>query len=296
MRTISPLRYPGGKSCLYNLLTRTLSTNGLERGHYAEPYAGGAGLALALLVNGHVSDIHINDLDPAIWSIWDSILNHTDEFLSLIQKTPITIQSWHRQKSIYQKCDQNNPLALGFAAFFLNRTNRSGIIGSGGVIGGVSQTGEYLIDCRFNKDGLSKRISRIAKYRELIHLSKLDALDFMKHCRKVLPRNSLLCIDPPYFAKGASLYTNSYKPSDHASVALEILKLDSAKKRDQRLNYIVTYDNVEQIRELYASRRQYTFNLNYSAQVKRIGTELLIASRDMVVPTDVVKHELKAVA
>lgn len=118
MRTISPLRYPGGKSCLYTLLTRILSTNRLERGHYAEPYAGGAGLALALLLNGHVSDIHINDLDPAIWSIWNSILYETDEFLELIDKTPISIKSWHKQKSIYQNCNINDPLALGFAAFF----------------------------------------------------------------------------------------------------------------------------------------------------------------------------------
>lgn len=296
MRTISPLRYPGGKSCLYPLLTRILSTNGLERGHYAEPYAGGAGLALSLLVNGHVSDIHINDLDPAIWSIWHSIIFDTDSFLDLMNKTPISIQSWREQKVIYQNCDASDPLSLGFAAFFLNRTNRSGIIGSGGVLGGFNQVGKYLIDCRFNKSGLSKRISRIAKYRDLIHLSKLDAVDFMKHCRKSLPKNSLLCVDPPYFAKGASLYANSYKPSDHSLVASEILKLDCAKSSDRRLKYIVTYDNIEQIRELYLSRKQYTFNLNYSAQVKRIGTELLIASKDIIIPTDVVKHELKAVA
>jgi DNA adenine methylase len=220
----------------------------------------------------------------------------TDAFLELMEKTPISIRSWRDQKSIYQNCDISEPLALGFAAFFLNRTNRSGIIGSGGVIGGLSQNGNYLIDCRFNKDGLSKRIKRIAKYRDLIHLSNLDAVDFMKYCKEILPKNSLLCVDPPYFAKGASLYANSYKPSDHALVATEILKLDAEKISSKRLKYIVTYDNVEQIRELYASRRQYTFNLNYSAQVKRIGTELLIASQDISIPTDVEKHELKAVA
>lgn len=296
MRTISPLRYPGGKSCLYPLLTRILSTNNLERGHYAEPYAGGAGLALALLVNGHVSDIHINDLDPAIWSIWNSIIFETEAFLDLMQKTPITVDTWREQKSIYQDCDVKNSLALGFAAFFLNRTNRSGIIGSGGVLGGFNQIGNYLIDCRFNKVGLSKRISRIAKYRDLIHLSNLDAVEFMKHCKETLPANSLLCIDPPYFAKGASLYANSYQPSDHDFVASEILKLDSSNLINCRMKYIVTYDNVEQIKTLYRSRKQYTFNLNYSAQVKRIGTELLVASKGITIPTNVRSHELKAVA
>ena len=77
-RGASPLRYPGGKTSMLSLAATILRDNGLERGHYAEPYAGGCGLALSLLYGGHVADIHINDIDPAVWAFWHSVLNRTD--------------------------------------------------------------------------------------------------------------------------------------------------------------------------------------------------------------------------
>lgn len=289
-RAISPLRYPGGKSCLFDVTTELIRINKLDRCHYAEPYAGGCGLALALLVNGHVSDIHINDLDPSIWAIWNSILNDTDAFLKLMKRTPITIKEWHRQREIYRRHDCRNPLKLGFSAFFLNRTNRSGIIGTGGVIGGLKQDGNYLIDCRFNKEGLEKRIKRIAKYRDLIHLTRMDALDFLEHCSTNLPANSFLCIDPPYYAKGASLYANSYKPIDHIAVAERVLRGDTENKSAK--NYIVTYDDVDAIRRLYRSRRQFGFDVQYSLQAKRLGTELMIVSKGLKVPASIRKRRV----
>jgi len=283
-RAVSPLRYPGGKACLYDLMAQVLKLNDLDRGHYAEPYAGGAGLALALLVNGHVSDIHINDLDPAIWAIWYNILNDTDRFIKRMWATPVDIDNWHKQKDIYKKTNASHPLELGFAAFFLNRTNRSGIIGSGGVIGGKKQTGKYLVDCRFNKQGLERRIRRIAKYKELISLTCMDAIEFIDMCKIELPERSLLCIDPPYFAKGASLYANSYAPKDHAILAKKILSVDKFNQISGTQKFILTYDNVEDIRKLYNERNQYTFDLNYSVQTKRLGTELLVASKGMKLP------------
>src|SRR5580658_3869341 len=125
----SPLRYPGGKTCMLGPVSRILRGNKLERGHYAEPYAGGCGLALSLLFSGFVSDIHINDIDRAIWAFWHSVLNETDEFIRLMEKTPVNIKEWKRQRRIIQSSETiDDPMKLGFAAFFLNRTNRSGII------------------------------------------------------------------------------------------------------------------------------------------------------------------------
>ena len=159
-RAHSPLRYPGGKSCLYSLVCDFLRRNKLQRGHYAEPYAGGASLALSLLFNGQVSDIHLNDVDRGIWSFWDSVLNHTEDLCALIESTAITVEEWHRQRETYRSRNISEGLVLGFATFFLNRTNRSGIIGTGGIIGGLGQKGEYKIDCRFNREELIRRIRR----------------------------------------------------------------------------------------------------------------------------------------
>ena len=164
-RTASPLRYPGGKSRLLELAALILRLNDLERGHYGEPYAGGCGLALSLLYGGYVADIHINDIDPAIWAFWYSVLFETKTLVSLVQTTPVTVEEWHKQREVYFAQNDADPLTLGFSAFFLNRTNRSGVIKEGGIIGGLDQTGEYKIDCRFNRDDLSRRIERVSKYR-----------------------------------------------------------------------------------------------------------------------------------
>ena len=278
-RSTSPLRYPGGKSCLYPLVSKILKENRLERRHYAEPFAGGCGLALLLLFEGHVSDIHINDVDPSIWAFWKSVLDHPQELIYLIRKTPVTIAEWCAQREIHLSMDEDDPVALGFATFFLNRTNRSGIIKAAGAIGGQDQSGPYKIDCRFNREELEKRVKRIAKYRSLIHLSRRDALAFIKETSTSLPNTTFYCIDPPYFSKGQSLYTSFYDPEDHAILANKILSLDNP--------WVVTYDNAPAISKLYKTRRQYEFDINYSVETKRLGTELLIAAKGLRLPADI---------
>lgn len=283
-RAHSPLRYPGGKSCLYPLVSAILQENGLKRGHYAEPYAGGSSLALALLMAGQVSDIHLNDVDRGIWSFWKSVLDETDAFVELVQTAILTVDEWRRQREIYKAADTADTLALGFATFFLNRTNRSGIIGSGGVIGGLAQEGNYKIDCRFNRIELVRRIDRIRKYRSRIHLYDQDAILFLTQTASALPRRTFLAIDPPYFVKGSSLYTSFYSPSDHAAVADAVLSLDRA--------WVLTYDAAAEIRRLYRDRRQYEFDIDYTVQTKRKGSELLIASKGLRVPDELRERQV----
>jgi DNA adenine methylase len=283
-RSASPLRYPGGKSCLYELTSIILRLNRLERGHYAEPYAGGSGLALTLLFEGHASEIHLNDLDRSIWAFWNSVLTETDALVEKIMDTPVTIEEWHQQRNIYLNPNTHDDLSVGFSTFFLNRTNRSGIIKGAGVIGGLEQTGDYKIDCRFNREDLSRRIRRIEKYKARIHLSQLDALEFMKTMDATLPDRSLFCIDPPYFNKGSSLYTSFYQPDDHRAVSEAVLELERP--------WILTYDNTPEISQLYKARRQFGFDVNYSVQTKRVGTELLVASKGLKLPTEIRDRQL----
>ncbi|XAP77921.1 DNA adenine methylase [Citromicrobium bathyomarinum] len=278
-RSNSPLRYPGGKTCLYDLTAQILRLNKLERGHYAEPYAGGAGLALTLLFEGHVSDIHLNDVDRSVWAFWDAVINRTDDLIELVRSTPVDMDQWHRQRAIYLNDQDYDDLTVGFSMFFLNRTNRSGIVKGAGVIGGLQQRGNYKIDCRFNRDELARRIERIGKYRSRIHLHRLDALDFMNLLDRRLPPRALFCIDPPYFNKGSSLYTSFYNQEDHAAVSQAVLGLNRP--------WILTYDNTPEISHLYRARRQFSFDVNYSVQTKRVGTELLVASKGLKMPVEV---------
>ncbi len=272
----SPLRYPGGKTPLLGVISSIIRLNKLQYGHYAEPYAGGCGLALGLLYGGYVSDIHINDIDQGIGAFWHVVLNQTDEFIDLMHRTPITVDEWRRRREMQRNQSGLSELEIAFTTFFLNRTNRSGIIKNAGVIGGLSQSGRYSVDCRFTKGELERRIRRIRKYRDHIHLHRKDALNFIKHVECNLPERTFLCIDPPYFNKGATLYTSFYDPEDHAEVAKEVLRLDRP--------WIITYDRCAEINALYASRRQFEISLNYSAQVKRVGSELLIASKGLKMP------------
>lgn len=275
-RSFSPLRYPGGKTGLYDLVGTILRINGLDRRPYAEPFAGGGGLALGLLYGGHVSEIHLNDIDPSIWAFWDSVLNHTAEFVEKILSADVTVEEWRRQREIYLAEDLARPLDLGFAAFFLNRTNRSGIIKGAGVIGGLEQSGNYKIDCRFNREDLARRVARIAKYRRRIHLTRMDALDFLAQADETLPRQTLLCIDPPYFNKGSSLYTSFYRAADHEALSRCILALHRP--------WIVTYDEAPEVCALYRSRPLHRVQVTYSVQTKRVAGEVLIPSPGLLVP------------
>lgn len=261
----SPLRYPGGKNQMYSSVLNILMKNNLQGCHYIEPFAGGAGIAIHLLLNGVVNEITINDYDIAIYSFWDSIIHQTDAFISLLEKTPITINEWYRQKNIFINNDKFTALELGFATFFLNRTNRSGIL-KAGPIGGFSQKGNYKIDCRFNKLKLISLIRDIAEKRNHINIYNLDAKELIGNFNG---DQSFFFIDPPYFKKGKKLYTNFFEPEDHKDLAQVI----ETTLRD--IPWIVTYDYCQEIKEIYSKRIVNTISLNYSLQEKKKAKEFM---------------------
>ena len=270
------MRYPGGKSAFYELIVAILGANGLGRRQYAEPFAGGCGLALTLLYENAVSDIHVNDVDRGVVCFWRSALQHSADLVALIRSTPLTVEEWEAQREVYRDQDDGDPVSLGFVTFFLNRTNRSGIVKGAGVIGGLAQRGNYKIGCRFNRDDLVERVRRVAKYRDRIHLSGLDALDFIRKLDGE-ERKTFLFVEPPYFAKGSSLYTNYYASEDHRRLATALLGIKQP--------WVLTYDDVREIRKLYGTRRQYAVRVQYSVQTKRSGSELLVPSKGLRIPS-----------
>lgn len=277
-RNQSPLRYPGGKSCLTPFITGLAQRNEVQGGNYIELYAGGAGAALNLLYNGVFNRIHINDYDYSIYSFWYAILNDTDKFIQLIENTPINLDEWHRQKAIFSEGRHNEPLLLGFATFYLNRTNRSGIIFKAGPIGGYEQRGNYLIDVRFNKRGLIDRIKKVASFATQIHLTNDDATEIIKDIDQIHNdlESSFLYLDPPYYCKGKHLYLNNYGNEGHQSLATEMLQVN------ENLKWLISYDNVPEIIRMYPHKNLATFNLNYTLQEKRFGSELLIFSDNLI--------------
>jgi len=271
----SPLRYPGGKAKLFPYFAELIRCNKLFGASYCEPYAGGAGLAIKLLTNGFVERVSINDIDQSIYAFWISVLFNTEKFCRLLERTPIDIDQWHRQQEIWETTDLDNPLALGFSAFFLNRTNRSGIIEGAGPIGGYAQKGIWKIDARLAKQKQIENIRALSRYSSQIEVTNVDAFDYLQ--RAFTLENALLYLDPPYFVKGRKLYKNFYGPADHIEIANEL-------KRKRRSKWVVSYDDVPEIRSAYAPFSATTYLLNYSAGEKSVGAEVIFLSDALTAP------------
>lgn len=275
----SPLRYPGGKGKIAKFMKQFVKENFGKLPVYVEPYAGGSELALTLLIEGYVKEVWINDKDNGIYCFWDSILNHTEKFVQKIKETKINISTWKEQKNIYKNQDNYTKLEIGFATFYLNRCNFSGVI-KGGPIGGINQTGKWKLDARFNKEDLIKRINKISEYKDNIMLYNQDTLELLKEHEQIF-RKFLLYLDPPYFDKGDQLYTNHYKSDDHKKIAEYVRKLKG--------KWIVSYDNVPEIVDLYKFVKKDNirkFNISYSAAEgkNKKGSEIMFFASESIIP------------
>jgi DNA adenine methylase len=264
----TPLRYPGGKGKMAAYVKSLIKQNKLLDGEYVEPYAGGAAIALELLFHEYVSLIHINDISRPVHAFWSSVLNNTEQLCRRIRDTELTIKARDNQKIIFANQDDFDEIDVGFAAFFLNRVNRSGIL-NGGVIGGRDQTGPWKIDARYNHEELIFRIEAIAKMRRRIELSHMDAVEFMRCNTSRWPAKTLIYLDPPYYEKGRELYYDFYNHSDHAEVGKFV-----AGNLTERF-WIVSYDDAPVIRDFYKGYRWRTYKIGYSARERREGSEIM---------------------
>lgn len=275
MNRFSPLRYPGGKGKLAAYLSEIITLNGIQGASYVEPFAGGAAVALELLFSELVSEIHINDMDPCVYAFWTSVVHDNAALVDLVLNTPVTVESWLAAREVKRAPELHSTLELGFATFFLSRTNRSGII-NGGVIGGLDQSGKWKIDCRFNKEELISRLRRIGFFKSRITVHCEDGGKLVSLLGRSIGSRSLFYIDPPYYVKGASLYRNHFHHEDH--VALR----DVVARLEQR--WVVSYDDVDEIRQMYSSFEMEGFGIDYTARSYARGSEVMIFSSNLVRP------------
>jgi DNA adenine methylase len=278
MKLVSPLRYPGGKAGLTPFLTDVLDLNDLRGVDYYEPYAGGAGAALGLLGDNVVNKVSINDSDYRIYAFWSTILNEPNWFAERIMAAQLNLAEWHHCREICLD-PTNRPLReVGFASFYLNRCNRSGVINAG-PIGGYEQQGEWRLGVRFTKSVLAERVFQISRFRDRIFVSNLDAIAFLK---RVLPRGkprtrTFVYLDPPYVINGQRLYQNAYQKKGHASIANHMC-------RQKLLPWVMSYDNSEVVACLYSSEQIALMPIHYSLQDKRSANELVIAPHRLRLP------------
>ena len=273
----SPLRYPGGKGKLAPFIGMLIEEYGHKGGTYIEPFAGGAGVAMELLEKGIVSQVVINDLDKGIYSFWRAILTDTERFIKEIENVPLTMEEWHKQHDICMNNNSKYSFELGFATFYMNRTNRSGII-KGGVIGGKEQRGKWHLDARFNKEDLICRIRRIASMKSQIHLYNKDIESFLKNYVPKYEDNAFIYFDPPYFGKGKQLYLNFFESADHVRIERLIRQL-------VKCDWIITYDDEPEIEKIYSKYSIRRFDLNYCVSEKKKAREIMIFKTGLLIPT-----------
>nr|WP_301003537.1 DNA adenine methylase [Arsukibacterium sp.] len=270
---MSPFRYPGGKGKLSKFLALFLTSNDLKGTKFVEPFCGGAGGSLPLLEAGIISKLILNDANPFIAEFWQSAINHTASLTKEIRKVNVNLKSWHKYRDIFEGNVDSSDLDKALSVFFLNRTNRSGILHAG-PIGGQAQNGNYLIDCRFNKVDLIQRIENIAKLRRNIVVKSEDASSLVFKLDK---ENCFIYADPPYVKEGKNIYKkycfNSYQ---HTAFSNAI--------KHQNNPWLISYDDDPLVHELYAKSGINVIELSYVMNKARVGRELLIASSTMKMP------------
>jgi DNA adenine methylase len=277
LRQTTPLRYPGGKQRLSPFIAEVLECNGLLGAHYAEPYAGGAGVATDLLLNGAVSHVHLNDSSRCIFAFWHTLLHDPEYLCRRIATASLTIQDWQRHREVVRHPEEHDLVEVGFSTFYLNRCNRSGVL-TAGVIGGLAQSGRWRMDARFSRNELIRRVEAIAALRDHISATNLDAEDFLSgHGSDHLPGETFVYCDPPYYERAQRLYLDSYDRSDHARLAGFI-------QAGLPWKWAVSYDAHEDIFDLYRGRQHFAYDLQYSATRVCKGREVFIFADAVTVP------------
>lgn len=268
-RFLSPLRYPGGKARVAPYIASLIRAQSPRPSIYAEPFAGGAGAALRLLVDEQVSTILLNDLSPGIAAFWRCVFHDTEKFAHAIETAIVDLEHWEQARQVFQTPNEQDDFDLGFATFFLNRCNRSGIL-TARPIGGLQQTGKWKIDARFNRVDLAKRVRRLGQYRRRVKISQLDGREFMKSLEH-MGQEVFAYVDPPYIVQGEDLYLDSLSSEDHSLLADQLRNSPNA--------WMLTYDVSERVtEELYSGLRMAKFDIAHTAQRQHIGSEIVVFS------------------
>lgn len=274
--TLTPLRYPGGKTRLLEFFRELLISNELVGCAYVEPFAGGAGVAIGLLRQEFVSDVYINDINPGIYSFWNTVKSDPDYLCRRIRNVRVTMNVRSRQKRVLANWQEHEEREVAFATLFLNRVNRSGIL-DGGAIGGTNQSGKWKIDARFTRKTLTDKIEKLARLAHRVHVYGTDAVKFLRSVSRKLSKDDVVYLDPPYFNRARDLYLDFFQLDDHRRLAEFIKELPQ--------NWVVTYDLDDRACDLYTNCTQYSYALRYSANRPSTGMELLAAKPALELPT-----------
>lgn len=277
-RVNSPLRYPGSKVRITEMVASLLEQNLLVGCHLYEPFAGGSAVSLGLLANGFVPSATWVERDPLIYTFWKMVKEQPEALIARMMKSDISLSTWKRMlplRDIKRPTKATLP-DLGYAGLFFNRTCFSGIIGAG-PIGGITQlSSSYKIDCRFNKNELANGIRECSAIIQKVEIMFGDGIAFLQQNCLKMPSHALVYIDPPYVTNGHKLYRYHFDKKQHENLAEAV--------SDLRGPWLMSYDNHELIRDLYVGEQAKYVKTYQSLRSSRFVKEILLLSDDFLLP------------
>jgi DNA adenine methylase len=278
-RVLSPLRYPGSKARITDMVAGLLEKNLLVGSHIYEPFAGGSAVSLNLLANDFVRSATWVERDPLIYSFWKMVKDRPDTLIDRMMRGRVSLAAWRRLLPLREidKPTRVNVADLGYAGLFFNRTCFSGIVGAG-PIGGMTQSSPYKIDCRFNKKELASAIRGTSEILKKVEIVFGDGIEFLQKQCLGMPAHSFVYIDPPYVANGHKLYRYFFDKAEHEQLADAV--------SDLRVPWLLSYDHHDLIRGLYVGEQTKFVKTYQSLQGSRFVKEILLLSEDFMLPTN----------
>ena len=245
----SPLRYPGGKT---RAVPAILALIPASENLFLSPFVGGGSVEIAICESGRSVQAH--DVFQPLVNFWTSILQDAESLANRIQQYhPLGDERFYD----LQKTSFTDPLEDAAAFFVLNRSSFSGSTLSGGVSPGQP---------RFNQAA----IERVRRF-ECPNLS-VGFCDFKDSIPNANDR--FLYLDPPYLIK-SELYGkrgDTHRGFDHEALA----KLLTGRGR-----WVLSYNNCQEINELYRDYRIIEPQWTYGMGNQRESREVLILSNDL---------------
>lgn len=236
--TRSILRYPGSKARFCDFIAKTIALNAARPRLFVEPFCGGASVSIALLEDGVVDEIAINDADSLIANLWATVFSKAGAqwLAQQVLEVPLTVDEWRRQKALKPASVRESALKC----LYLNRTSFNGIIHQSGPLGGWQQK-NIKIDVRFNRERLSARILALSQLRAKVTVGNEGWQPFCE--RFVEDDHAVFYLDPPYYHKAEQLYGHVFDEDGHEGLRDFLHGFERP--------WLLSYDDAQEVRDLY---------------------------------------------
>lgn len=240
----SPLRYPGGKSCVAEKIISLVP----PFKEFREPFVGGGSIFICLKQKFPDKTFWINDIYADLACFWRQTQLNSKKVLKQIRDWKDEFsESKPLHKFLRENKESFNEIQTAAAFFIFNRITFSGTTEAGG-----------FSEQAFQKRFTDSSIERLAKIPNVLQGVKITSFDY----EKVISTEGeevFLFLDPPYFsATNSALYGKNghlHKSFDHERLA-EVLK----KCPHQ---WFLTYDDSPFVRELFSFAEITDWSLTY---------------------------------